>query len=267
MGYENYASDQNVPDSRRRGLGRGGEPTRNGHRGVGSRVRFPAPGTRVPAARREAASWVNWQHALYALVLGLICLVLAPLTSLWWIFPVAGALVPIALAALDKSSGLELNRPEVERNKECELLHTLSELGEITPASAAIRTSLTVDEASKMLDELAGKGHLELRAENGVMAYALRERDRFPAPAEIPVSSEPGSESGGTPQLLDEPLSERELEVLNLLASGRTNSEVARDLFVAVGTVKSHTGNIYRKLGARNRAEAMARARENHLLR
>ena len=55
--------------------------------------------------------------------------------------------------------------------------------------------------------------------------------------------------------------------MLNLLASGRTNSEIARDLFVAVGTVKSHTGNIYRKLAVKNRAEALARAREHKVLR
>ena len=54
--------------------------------------------------------------------------------------------------------------------------------------------------------------------------------------------------------------------MLNLLASGKTNSEVARDLFVSVGTVKSHTGNIYRKLGAKNRAEAVAQARDLNLL-
>jgi ATP/maltotriose-dependent transcriptional regulator MalT len=80
------------------------------------------------------------------------------------------------------------------------------------------------------------------------------------------------SESDGAPRRLGarnqlaEPLSERELEVLSLLASGRTNSEVARDLFVSVGTVKSHTGNIYRKLEAKNRAEALARARELKML-
>jgi ATP/maltotriose-dependent transcriptional regulator MalT len=66
---------------------------------------------------------------------------------------------------------------------------------------------------------------------------------------------------------LEDPLSERELEVLTLLATGKTNSEVAGDLFVSVGTVKSHTGNIYRKLGARNRAGALARARELGLIR
>jgi ATP/maltotriose-dependent transcriptional regulator MalT len=80
-------------------------------------------------------------------------------------------------------------------------------------------------------------------------------------------------ESGEAPgrlvaqERLDDPLSERELEVLRLLASGKTNSEVAGDLFVSVGTVKSHTGNIYRKLSSRNRAEALNRARELDLIR
>ena len=63
-----------------------------------------------------------------------------------------------------------------------------------------------------------------------------------------------------------ESLSERELEVLTLLASGRPNKEVARDLFISVGTVKTHTNNIYRKLGVRNRAEALARARNLKLI-
>lgn len=79
--------------------------------------------------------------------------------------------------------------------------------------------------------------------------------------------SEPGQEGVGAPKRLDEPLSEREIEVLILLASGRTNAEISKDLFVAVGTVKSHINNIYRKLNARNRAEAVTRARENNLLR
>jgi ATP/maltotriose-dependent transcriptional regulator MalT len=220
----------------------------------------------VSATRRDAASRVNWQHALYALVLGLICLFLVPLTSLWWIVPVAGALVPIALAAIDRTD-LKLERSGLGKDKERELLHALSEVDEISPTSAAMRTSLTLDEAAKMLDELAGKGHLTLLEENGDVAYALRERGRLPAPAEISAPTEPESEDGTTPQRLDDPLSERELEVLTLLATGRTNSEVARELFVSVGTVKSHTGNIYRKLGARNRSEAVARARQHSLLR
>ena len=80
-------------------------------------------------------------------------------------------------------------------------------------------------------------------------------------PGDQPASS-PGQSGGGAPLRLEDPLSEREIEVLGLLASGKTHSEVAGDLFVSVGTVKSHTGNIYRKLGAKNRAEAVARARD-----
>ena len=155
------------------------------------------------------------------------------------------------------------------REKEKELLSALEERGELTPAMAAMRTSLTVDEASKTLEELARKGHLELQMEDGVMAYALSERDKQELPGKDPAPPAAGSLPGRlvARKQLDDPLSERELEVLTLLASGKTNSEVARDLFVSVGTVKSHTGNIYRKLGAKNRAEALARARGLGLIR
>jgi DNA-binding CsgD family transcriptional regulator len=152
------------------------------------------------------------------------------------------------------------------REKEKELLGALEESGELTPTTAAMRTSLTVDEASEMLEDLARKGHLEPQMEEGVMAYALGERNRRVLPSEDIASQREQSGGNGTSRRLEDPLSEREVEVLNLLASGKTNSEVARDLFVSVGTVKSHTGNIYRKLGARNRAEALARAREHGLL-
>jgi len=151
--------------------------------------------------------------------------------------------------------------------KEKELLEALEEGGELTPATAAMRTSLTVDEASKMLEELARKGHLEKQTEEGAAAYSLSERRRQALPDGDLTSSlaQPGTHETST--RLEDPLSERELEVLTLLASGKTNSEVARELFVSVGTVKSHTGNIYRKLGARNRAEALARARGLGLIR
>ena len=65
---------------------------------------------------------------------------------------------------------------------------------------------------------------------------------------------------------LIEPLSQRELEVLHLIAQGKTNKEIARQLFVAPGTVKAHTSSIYRKLDVANRTEAVARARQLGLL-
>jgi ATP/maltotriose-dependent transcriptional regulator MalT len=157
------------------------------------------------------------------------------------------------------------------REKEKELLRALEERGEITPATAAMRTSLTVEEASKMLDKLAARGHMRVLNQDGVLAYTLPGKDQ---PDELEPHLEASSfaspsangSSDETREALVEPLSERELEVLALLASGRPNKEIARELFVAVGTVKTHTNNIYRKLGTKNRAEALARARSLKLL-
>jgi DNA-binding CsgD family transcriptional regulator len=166
----------------------------------------------------------------------------------------------------------EESRRTVPGTKEEELLGALEERGRLTPTTAAMRTSLTVNEASKMLDTLARNGHLELRMEEGVMAYAPSEPGGKGLPGKGSASSS-GAEDGEAPgplvaqEQLEDPLSERELEVLSILASGKTNSEAARDLFVSVGTVKSHTGNIYRKLGARNRADALNRARSLGLIR
>ncbi len=62
-------------------------------------------------------------------------------------------------------------------------------------------------------------------------------------------------------QPLVEPLTDRELEVLELLAQGLANREIGRRLFISLPTVKSHTRSIYGKLGAHSREEAVARAR------
>ncbi|NIV35903.1 MAG: LuxR family transcriptional regulator, partial [Anaerolineae bacterium] len=62
-------------------------------------------------------------------------------------------------------------------------------------------------------------------------------------------------------QPLVEPLSDRELEVLQLLAEGLTNPEIGRRLFISLPTVKSHTRNIYGKLGVHSRKQAVAQAR------
>ena len=64
---------------------------------------------------------------------------------------------------------------------------------------------------------------------------------------------------------LPEPLSERELEVLRHVASGESNREIARELHVSLGTVKTHINNTYRKLGANSRTRAVARARDLNL--
>jgi DNA-binding NarL/FixJ family response regulator len=66
-------------------------------------------------------------------------------------------------------------------------------------------------------------------------------------------------------QLVD-PLSERELEILGLIARGASNKEIADQLFIAEGTVKNHVTNILGKLGVRDRTQAALKARELGLL-
>jgi LuxR family maltose regulon positive regulatory protein len=63
-------------------------------------------------------------------------------------------------------------------------------------------------------------------------------------------------------RLLVEPLSERELEVLRLMAEGFSNREIAERLYFTVGTAKKHAEHIYGKLGVNNRTQAIVRARE-----
>lgn len=61
-------------------------------------------------------------------------------------------------------------------------------------------------------------------------------------------------------------LTPREIEILHLMASNLTNPEVAAHLTVSISTVKTHVGNILKKLGAANRQDAVHIARERHLL-
>ena len=227
------------------------------------------PDAQDSMGKRDASSWVSWQSGLCLLTLGVVCVLLAPITGLWWLVLLCVAAVPLGLTIVPHVLDRHGRKPKGldKKDKEREILGALAKRGELTPATAAMWSSLTVEEASKMMDELTEKGYLKLQAGDGVMAYALRERGRPPAPGEISAPFEPGLEGVGTPKRFNDPLSERELEVLALLASGRTNAEIAKELFVALGTVKSHINNIYRKLEATNRAEAVTRARKINLLR
>lgn len=72
--------------------------------------------------------------------------------------------------------------------------------------------------------------------------------------------------SSAAAQPLHEPLSERELEVLDLIIEGLSNAEIAQHLYIALGTVKRHINNIYGKLEVGSRTQAIAKARNLELL-
>jgi DNA-binding CsgD family transcriptional regulator len=68
------------------------------------------------------------------------------------------------------------------------------------------------------------------------------------------------------PPGLLEPLTDRETEVLRLIAAGKPNQQIARELVVTVDTVKKHVSHLLGKLGAANRTEAVTRARQLGLI-
>ena len=100
-----------------------------------------------------------------------------------------------------------------------------------------------------------------MTAEQAIAAYPTQERTSNPA---RPAQGRPGHTSVAPP-LLD-PLSQRELEVLQLLAGGASNQEIAMALVLAPGTVKLHVSHILSKLGVKSRTQAILRARDLALL-
>jgi LuxR family maltose regulon positive regulatory protein len=103
---------------------------------------------------------------------------------------------------------------------------------------------------SRLLYEAVTRGIVPGYANRLLAAFPMSEPEQTdPSITQIPKSK------------LVEPLSEREIEVLQLIAEGLTNQEVASRLFLALSTVKVHTRNIYGKLGAHHRADAVAKAR------
>ncbi|HEX6555875.1 MAG TPA: LuxR C-terminal-related transcriptional regulator, partial [Ktedonobacteraceae bacterium] len=79
-------------------------------------------------------------------------------------------------------------------------------------------------------------------------------------------SPQTGADHRAAQHTLPEPLSGREHEVLDLMAVGASNQEIAESLVITLDTVKRHVSNVLSKLGANNRTQAVSRARELGLL-
>jgi LuxR family maltose regulon positive regulatory protein len=133
---------------------------------------------------------------------------------------------------------------------------------------------LFVDEGrpmAKLLRQAASRGIAVAYADKLLAAFLAEERrsrgagEKASPPPPLPPRS-PAPIEPLRPPALTELLSERELEVLRLIAVGLTNREIAETLVIALGTAKAHTASIYAKLDVHNRTQAVARARELGLL-
>jgi len=114
---------------------------------------------------------------------------------------------------------------------------------------------LFVDEGEPMRRLL--ERYVNRRTSNRLRPYASRLLRAF---AGLPATTEPAIQN------LPEPLSEREIEILGLMSEGLSNADIANRLFLSVTTVKKHATNIFGKLGAANRQEAVERARQLRLI-
>ena len=137
--------------------------------------------------------------------------------------------------------------------------------GDIPAALAPLERALTLAEP---------EGYVRIFVDEGPPMAALlrggsrnRGSRRATSVDSWPPSSKTGTTSTPASQALIEPLSDRELDVLRLLGTDLDGPDIARELVVSLNTVRTHTKNIYAKLGVNNRRAAVRRAEELDLSR
>jgi LuxR family maltose regulon positive regulatory protein len=150
--------------------------------------------------------------------------------------------------------------------------------GDLTAALLSLQRALALAEPEGYLRIFLDEGEpmrlllQRMKAEGGRMnEYAGKLLAAFGQPGMAddfhPLAFTPARRAGASvPQPLIEPLSERELEILKLIAQGLSNREIGGRLFLALDTVKGHNRRLFDKLQVNSRTEAIARARELDLL-
>ena len=134
--------------------------------------------------------------------------------------------------------------------------------GDLSRARTTLHAAVELAEPQRYVRTITEHGPLVLRLLGSLAgahhaSYARRLLESTQAPSPVPVIPR---------QALPDRLSDRELEVLQLLASDLDGPEIARHLVVSVHTVRTHTKAIYAKLGVNSRRAAVSRARELELL-
>jgi LuxR family maltose regulon positive regulatory protein len=153
--------------------------------------------------------------------------------------------------------------------------------GQMQQATHALERALTlaepegyirtfVDEGAPMVELLRqlmrDQQKAQSEASQALPSYVMNLLAAFP-PELVPAAIQTHKTPAALPaSYLVDPLSERELEVLQLIAEGFSNPEIARKLFVATSTVKRHVNNIYAKLNVHTRTQAVAKGKELKVL-
>ncbi|MFN2278826.1 MAG: LuxR C-terminal-related transcriptional regulator, partial [Candidatus Promineifilaceae bacterium] len=113
------------------------------------------------------------------------------------------------------------------------------------------------------------ENYIQVFVENdpGLVPLLQQVRHLFPEYVTELLRAMPGGSGADTPETgLLAPLTERELEIISLIAQGYSNRQIADAIFITVGTVKGHVNHIFSKLDVQNRTQALLRARELKLL-
>jgi DNA-binding NarL/FixJ family response regulator len=147
------------------------------------------------------------------------------------------------------------------------VLTTYAEQDAIVPAlQAGARGYLTKDASAEQIEAAiravhAGQTHLDPAVQERLVA-AIISQPSVPSAGPPPG---PGSGPAGPGDQRPDGLTEREAEVLTLLAAGLSNSEIAQRLYLSHATVKTHINRIFAKTGARDRAQAVRYAYQHGL--
>jgi ATP/maltotriose-dependent transcriptional regulator MalT len=152
---------------------------------------------------------------------------------------------------------------------EAEAVKTLEKALIVGQPEGFVRTFIDEGEPISMLllELLKQKGKRWETEQPELLRYVVKLKDSFGPSAPVPTARVATTETEALPWwYVEDPLSERELEVLQHVARGLSNQEIADKLFLSAGTVKRHMSNIYQKLDVHSRTQALERARSLKVL-
>jgi LuxR family maltose regulon positive regulatory protein len=171
----------------------------------------------------------------------------------------------LALAAGDKTQARAILAERYETAVRDGIRYAQIEI-RVLQALAAVDETQALAHLSEALAAAQPEGYVRVFIDQGTALIPLLRKAAQRGPAQGYAARLLSAMTAPTAQPLSERLSERELEVLRLVAVGKSNREIADELVLATGTVKKHLSNIFGKLNAQNRTECVARARELQLL-